>query len=286
VDHPGLHFKSAENLAFGVTSAARIMMNPICKRWGVALVLAVAPALSQALVFAVNEGVTYRVPNEEIRAKYAAIAADLSKILRQPVTIEPVAAYPVLRQGLADKAYDLAMVHPAHLSIVAMKNSGYRLVAVTKGFQEYRANFLVKADSPLKTLADLSGSRLGVPDEDSITAWLVRASIRDALGDTKRVNYVYTRYQDAVPFFVDNNLTPCGATAAGAVIKDWKAKGGKVLAQSKPVPIKHIIASPLMSNADVDTTEEGKKKLAPTKWQGFAAYDQAALMAMGVWLGL
>jgi phosphonate transport system substrate-binding protein len=296
LDNPGLRFKSAENLAFGVTSAARIKMNPIYKRWSVALVLAIAPALSQALVFAVNEGVTYRVPDDEIRAKYAAIAADLAKILHQPVTIEPVAAYPRLRQGLTDKAYDLALVHPAHLSIVAMKNSGYRLVAVTKGFLDYRANFLVKAGSPLKTLADLSGSRIGAPDEDSITAWLIRASIRDALGDAKRVNYVYTRYQDAVPFFVENNLTLCGATAAGAVIKDWKAKGGRVLAQSKPVPIKHIIASPLMSNADVDavrdyllaldTTEEGRKKLVSTKWQGFVAYDQAELMALGVWLGL
>ena len=205
-------------------------------------------------------------------------------------------SYPALRQGLAEKAYDLAMVHPAHLSIVAMKNSGYKLVAVTKGFQEYRANFLVKADSPLKTLADLKGSKLGAPDEDSITAWMIRASIRDALGDAKQVSYVYTRYQDAVPFFVENSLTLSGATAAGAVIKDWKAKGGKVLAQSKPVPIKHIIASPNMSAADVeavrdyllslDATEEGKKKLVPTKWQGFAAGDQPALMALGVWLGL
>ena len=271
-------------------------MKPTSLRWGVALLLAASSTLSHALVFAVNEGVTYRVPNEEIRAKYAAIAADLTKILRQPVVIEPIAAYPALRQGLAEKAYDLAMVHPAHLSIVAMKNSGYKLVAVTKGFQDYRANFLVKADSPLKSLAELKGSKLGAPDEDSITSWLVRASIRDAMGDAKQVSYVYTRYQDAVPFFVENNLTLSGATAAGGVIKDWKAKGGKVLAQSKPVPIKHIIASPSMSAADVDAvrdyllsldaTEDGKKKLAPTKWQGFAAGDQAALLAFGVWLGL
>ncbi|MEQ1686880.1 MAG: PhnD/SsuA/transferrin family substrate-binding protein [Burkholderiaceae bacterium] len=271
-------------------------MKPTYLRWGVALLLAASSTFSHALVFAVNEGVTYRVPNEEIRAKYALIAADLTKILRQPVVIEPIGGYPALRQGLAEKAYDLAMVHPAHLSIAAMKNSGYKLVAVTKGFQDYRANFLVKADSKLTSLAELKGSRLGAPDEDSITAWMIRATIRDALGDAKQVNYVYTRYQDAVPFFVENNLTLSGATAAGGVIKDWKAKGGKVLAQSKPVPIKHIIASPAMSAADVDavrdyllaldTTEDGKKKLAPTKWQGFAAGDQAALMAIGVWLGL
>jgi hypothetical protein len=36
----------------------------------------------------------------------------------------------------------------------------------------------------------------------------------------------------------------------------------------------------------LDSTEEGRKKLEPTKWKGFAAYDNAALMALGTWLGL
>jgi len=50
------------------------------KNGAVALLLMAVSTLSQALVFAVNEGVTYRVPNEEIRAKYAAIAAYLARI--------------------------------------------------------------------------------------------------------------------------------------------------------------------------------------------------------------
>ena len=87
-----------------------------------AALLAAAP-FAQAIVFAINEGMTYRVSNDEIRGRYAAIAADLSKLLRQPVTIEPVGDYPSLRAGLAAKRYDLAMVHPAHLSIQAIKES-------------------------------------------------------------------------------------------------------------------------------------------------------------------
>jgi phosphonate transport system substrate-binding protein len=272
-------------------------MTRFCFRGAFAAVLALLSTVAQAtLVFAINEGVTYRVPNDEIRAKYAAIAADLSKLLKQPVQIEPIAAYPVLRKGLADKAYDIAMVHPAHLSIQAIKESGYKLVAITKGYQEYTANFLVNANSPLTSLADLKGRKLGAPDEDSITSWMVRATLRDALGDSNQVSYVYTRYQDAVPFFVENNLTPSGATAANAVIKGWQAKGGKVLAKSKAVPIKHIIASPNLPPElldklrdyllTLDTTEDGKKKLEPTKYLGFAAYDEAQMLAIGKWLGL
>ena len=117
-----------------------------------ALLLAAAP-WAQALTFAVNEGVTYRVPLEEVRGRYAAIAADLAKILKQPVTIEPIGDYNQLRRGLQAKTYDLAMIHPAHVSIQAMKGSGYKLVAVTKGYQKYTASFLVAADSPLTSLA-------------------------------------------------------------------------------------------------------------------------------------
>lgn len=272
-------------------------MNIPYLRVGASLMLAASCSLAQAdLVFAVNEGVTYRVPNEEIRARYAAIAADLGKLLKQPVQIEPVADYPSLRKGLADKAYDLALVHPAHLSIEAIKKSDYKLLAVTKGFQDYKANFLVASDSPLKSLADLKGRKLGAPDEDSITSWMVRATIRDQVGDAKQVSYVYTRYQDAVPFFVENSLTPAGATASNAVIKAWKDKGGKVLATSKAVPIKHVIASPKLSAEQaqavreyllaLDASDDGRKKLEPTKWKGFAAYDNAEMMALGSWLGL
>ncbi len=261
-----------------------------------ALALAALSTASHALVFAINEGVTYRVSNDEIRAKYAALASDLGRILKQPVVVEPISDYPTLRKGLAAKEYDLAFVHPAHLSVLAMRDSGYRLLAVTKGFQNYTASFLVKPDSALKTLADLKGARVGAPDEDSITAWMVRATLRDTLGPGKQVEYVNTRYQDAVPFFVEHSLTQVGATAANAVVKAWTAKGGRILGKSRPVPIKHMIAGPSLSAEQVqrvrdyliglDGNEEGRKKLEPTKFEGFATYNEADMLAIGKWLGL
>ena len=257
-------------------------------------VLGTQPA--QALVLAVNEGVTYRVSNDEIRARYAPIATDLSRLLGQPVTVDPVSHYPTMSQGLKDKAYDIALVHPAHHSIRAIRQGGYQLLAVAKGYESYRASFLVRADSPLKTVAELKDLRLGAPDEDSITAWMVRATLRDAIGDAQAVKVTYTRYQDAVPFFLENKLTHAGATAAGSVIKDWQGKGGRVIAQSKPVPIKHIIASTNLGAdqraalrkyfIELDSTDEGRKKLEATKLKGFAAFDQAAMLELGRWLGL
>ncbi len=253
-----------------------------------------------ALVFAINEGVTYRVTDEEIRLKYVAIAADLTKLLKQPVMIEPINDYPALRKGLAAQTYDLALVHPAHVSINAIKHSGYKLLAVTRGYQQYTANFLARGDSPLTTLTDLKGHTLGVPDEDSITSWMVRATLRDAMGPgaatTLPVKYTYTRFQDAVPFFIENGLTSAGATASGSIIKSWQAKGGKVLGKSRSIPIKHVIASPHLSAEQqskvhdyllmLDSTEDGKKKLETIKYQGFDNFDEAEMLKIGTWLGL
>lgn len=265
-------------------------------RWALALALTVSASAAHALVFAVNEGVTYRVGNDEIRAKYAALSSDLTRILRQPVTVEPVGDYPTLRKGLAAREYDLAYVHPAHLSILAIRDSGYKLLAVTKGFTSYTANFLARADSPFKQLGDLKGKSIGAPDEDSITSWMVRATMRDTLGSGQAVKYDYTRYQDAVPFFVEHKLTSAGATAANPIVKAWEAKGEKVIGRSKPLPIKHMIAGPSLTPDQVqavreyllglDSTDEGRKKLDSIKYQGFAPFSESELLAIGKWLGL
>ena len=60
--------------------------------------------------------------------------------------------------------------------------------------------------------------------------------------------------------------------------------------------LQHIIASRKLTPDEVgtvrayllalDSTDEGRKKLEPTKYTGFAAYDTAAMLAIGTWLGL
>ena len=189
----------------------------------VATVLALGAGRAEALVFAVNEGVTYRSGGDDIRGRYAAIAADLAKLLKQPVTVEPIADYPTLRRGPASREYDIAYVHPAHLSIVAMRDAGYRLMAVTKGYQGYAASFLVKADSPMKSIADLKGASLGAPDKHLLAASSLGAE------QTQRV-------QD---YFLG-----------------------------------------------LDATEEGRRKLEAIRFEGFAPYNEADMLAIGKWLGL
>jgi ABC-type phosphate/phosphonate transport system substrate-binding protein len=257
--------------------------------------LARAQGAGQPLVFGINEGVTYRISATDVRERYREIADDLTKLLHRPVHIEYMDDYVQMGKDLAAARYDIAYVHPAHYAIRAIDKAHYRLVAVTKGYTDYRASFLVRRDARFQSLADPAIHQVGMPDADSITAWIVRATLREALGaSAKNLRLRYTRYQDAVPFMVEYGFAEVGATASGPVIKEFTDKGGRVLVQSKPVPIKELIASPSLPPQDfahiqqyfltLDSTEEGQRRLAKLGYKGFASYDERALLGIGQWL--
>lgn len=265
----------------------------------IGLVLSLAALATRAaddtLVFAVNEGTSYRVTSTETKGRYEAMAEDLAKLLRRKVQVEPVAENSTLAAGLADKRYALAYVHAAHLSMRAMRAGGYRLVALTKGYMDTRATFFVTAGSPAKTLADLKGRSISAPDQDSITAWMVRATLRDALGSTAG-NVIHTRYQDAIPFMVEQGLADAGSSSAPAVLKSWTDKGGRVIGHSKAVPIKHLLASASLPPEQFKTVQDyflnlegsdsGRARLERIQVQGFVGFDEAVLLGIGKWLGV
>jgi ABC-type phosphate/phosphonate transport system substrate-binding protein len=257
---------------------------------------AALPAAAQELVFGVNEGVTYRITPHETRERYRELAEMLSKALKRPVRVVPEDNYPKLRKGLEDRVYDLAYVHPAHHSLRAIRDQQYQLVAITKGFENYKARFLMKPDAPYKQPRDVLTTKMVMPDPDSITAWMVRATIRDLGADPAKVSLGTTRYQDGIPFMMENGFYEVGATAAGAVVKEWQSKGGKILFESKAVPIKHLIASPKLTQAEIDTvrqvflslenSKDGQEILKKIGFAGFRTGDNAQMNELTKWLGI
>ena len=177
-----------------------------------------------------------------------------------------------------------------------MKAGRYRTVAWTQGFTEYTVSLLVKPESPMKTVTDLKGRTLVTPDPDSITAWMVRAMLRGEQLGEKDLRVRTTRYQDAVPFYLENDFADVGATAANAVVKTWTGKGGKVMVRSRSVPIKQVIASTKLSAEEVDrirdalinlpNTDPGRKALSSTGYKGFQAPNAEVEVNAIAWLGL
>ena len=220
------------------------------------------------------------------------------------VRVVLVPGYNDVRAGLAKQEYDLAYIHPAHVSMAEIKAGRYKSVAWTTGFTEYTVSLMIKSDASLKTMDDLKGRTLVTPDPDSITAVMVRAMFRgEKLTATAEreppstlVRIITTRYQDAVPFYIENGFANAGATAANAVVKAWTDKGGKVLTRSRPVPIKQIIASTKMSEDEqqkiraallgLRDTKPGRDALDAVGYKGFVAPNPELETSTIAWLGL
>lgn len=259
------------------------------------LVAAAVPATSMAMVLAINEGATYRVTDADVQQKYKLMADELGKLLGQKITILAVSDYKVLAEGLATARYDLAYVHPAHVALKGLAVDGYKLVALTKGFTEYRAHFLVRADSATKNAADLKGKKLGIPSPDSITSVLTRATVNDSFKDgANGISYVSTRYQDAIPFMVEHSLVDVGVTGSDAVAKAWTSAGGKVAFSSKSVPVKLVLASKNVTAGDLttlqnyfvslDRNDKGRRTLESIEKTGFVPFEASALSAVNNWI--
>jgi len=269
-----------------------------------AVVATTAVAQEKDLVFAITEGVTYEATPKDVRDRFALIAEIIGRMTGRRVTIVVVPSYDDARAGLLKQEYDIAFVHPAHVAMAEIKAGRYRAVAWTSGFTEYTVSLMMNAGEPLKSLDDLKGRTIVTPDPDSITAAMVRAMFRaEKLPLTTgkestpgAVRVITTGYQEAVPFYVENNFAQVGASAANSVVKAWTDKGGQVLARSRPVPIKQFIASSKMPTDEQARIREtllnlrdsrvGREALAIVGYKGFVAPNPELESATIAWLGL
>ncbi len=265
-----------------------------------ALVSGLAAAQGNELVFGITEGVTYQATPKEIRDKFAPIAEILAKVTGRRVRMQVVPAYDEARAGLAKQEFDVAFIHPAHVSMTEIKANRYKAVAWTSGFTEYTVSVLAAKESPLKGLEDLKGRTLVTPDPDSITAVMVRAMFRVEkipLSTEKQpvagaVRVITTRYQDAVPFYIENGFAQAGATASNAVVKGWTEKGGRVIYRSRPVPIKQFIVSTKVPADEMQKIREAlltlrdSKALETVGYKGFVAPNPDVENSTIAWLGL
>ena len=251
---------------------------------------------AQALVLGITEGVTYQATDAHIEAKFEPIADALSKAIKQPVTLKVLSSYDNMRQALRQQQIDLAFIHPAHVALEATKTGHYKAVAWTAGYTEYKVSFLCKDTQPIANWSGVTGKNVVTPDPDSVTAVMTRAMLREHGLDGSAVNIKTTRYQDAVPFYVENGFAAYGATAAKGVLKTWKDAGGKTCAESRPVPIKQWLASnkldAAVTSAVRDTllglsqSDAGKKALFVSSYSAFVPPSTDVEKTLIAWLGL
>lgn len=238
-------------------------------------------------VLAINDGVSYRGTSPEGMERYELLAKDLNKSFGTKMKVVYINDYGKLAEGLRSGAFDMAQIHPAHHAVRAIKTGEYHLAALSKSHLNYKASFLVRKESAFTSLAMLSGIKVYVPDADSVTAWLARATIAEQVAAGKRPSMVSVRYQDAIRFAVENKLAEVGVTASSNEVKEWESSGHRVLAVSRTIPIKQFVVSKRMKSeleaiSQLLQTQRDTAKLNMP--EGYTGFDEAVLVKAGDWL--
>jgi phosphonate transport system substrate-binding protein len=259
------------------------------------LVFAMQVASAQDWILAVNEGVTYQ-DGGPIGERYKPLVELLEKGLKHSIRVQSVDRYSDFEAGLDAERYDLVFIHPAHIGLRAVKSGKYFGLASAKDFTEYHARVMVKKDSTVKTINDLRGKKIGVPALESITTVMFTANLNELGFRDPTTYFTATRYQDAVPFMVENGFVEAGVTGSGAVAKEWVAKGGRVIAETKPVPIKQFLASRKLSSDQrekvqalmlkLSETEPGNVALKGINMKGFVPWNDVVMADATKRLGL
>lgn len=252
-------------------------------------------AVAQELVFAINDGASYH-DSGPVTERYKPLQELLERELKRPVKIKSVEKYADFDKGLANEHYDLAYIHPAHIALRAVKNGKYVGIVTARDFTNYRARVMVKKESPLKSIRDLKGKKIGVPNAETITSVMFTANL-SALGFARpEKSFTTTRYQDALPFMIDNGFVDAAVTGSDAVAKEWVGKGGRIIGETQPIPIKQFLVSTRLKDTErskiqelllkLTETESGKSTLKKLSMKGFVPWNDVVMRDATSRLGL
>lgn len=108
---------------------------------------------------------------------YAPIAEDFERALGRKVVFRSKSDFRQFATELQQRTYDVAMVQPFDY-VAAHDRYGY--LPLARRGETLAAQFMVKPDSPLKSIQDLRGKKVGVPPEPAAISHLVKLALTRA----------------------------------------------------------------------------------------------------------
>lgn len=214
-------------------------------------------SIAGSLLFAVNEGTSSSTDAIFMKTKYAPLADYLAAASGDKVVLETPKVLSIVARNLERKRYDILLVRPSHLSARAMRDHGYRLLAVATG--DAQMHFIVRGDSKMKTLGDIQGRSIAMPDPLAYPTNLALALLRDEGLDGSLKNIQYMDRQDAVGMVVESGISDVGVVMSySKVSEEWLGKGGRFLYSKGRLPFWSVIVS---SNVPPQKAERLKRAL-------------------------
>jgi len=221
----------------------------------------------------------------QIENMFAPIAVDLSKALGRPVALKTKSSYAAFTTELDRETYDIAFIQPFDY-IRAHDLHGY--IPLARRGERLAALIAVKADSPLETLADLKGKKLGLPPEVAAVSHLTKMALLQAHIDPRtdlKIQY-YKAHDSCLQQVLIGEIAACGTAAYPIRFFEnkWHVKF-RVLAKSQSISHSLFVVHPRVPKSDreiilktllsLPNTDAGRKLLEKGELKPFIAVTDA-----------
>lgn len=266
------------------------------KKWMFALATLVfsGAGWSQSLVLGVSEGTSGGLDHARVIAKYQGLADVIGKAIKQKVEVVFLREFSNLEEGMKEHRLDFVIARPSDYPARGLRDYGYKFVASAK--PDGQCHIIVTKESPIKTLADVKGKKIALPEQAAYMTKFCIAELRDKGIDVKREAVQYVREQGAVAFYLNNKFADVGGVASySGVAAKWEKDGNRVIHKSQPQPYFPLIASGKLPEAKIQAIqsalaalpkeEAGQEVLKTVGIKEFDTTSEKRLQDLLKWLG-
>lgn len=248
---------------------------------------------AQGVVMGVSEGTSGGLDHARVVAKYQGLADVIGRAIKQKVEVVFLREFANLEDGMRKQRLDFVIARPSDYPARGVRDYGYKFVASAR--PDGHCHIVVTKDSPIRSLAEIKGKRLVMPEPAAYMTKFCTAELRDKGIDVAKENVQYVREQGAVAFYLQNKFGDVGAVASySGVAAKWEKDGHRVLHKSRAQPYFPVIANKKFSDrqiADVQAALEalpesdaGKAVLSTVGIQGFDTSTGPRLQELLNWL--
>jgi len=151
-----------------------------------------------------------------------------------------------LEEGVKAQRFDFLIARPSDYAARAVRDQGYQYVA--NASPDGRCLFVVKKNSPIKTLEQTKTSKWVFPEQSSYMAKFCKATLRDLGLAISPEKIVYTKEQGFVEKYLEAGFADVGVVASySGAGRGWEKRGDVVLHKSVAQPY-----FPLIANKKID----------------------------------
>lgn len=235
------------------------------------------PGLSAAadpLIMGVSEGTSGGLDHGQVINKYQGLADVIGKALKRKVNVVFIREFKALEDGMRQGRFDFVYARPSDYPARGMRDYGYRFVATSK--PDGRCHIIAHKSSPIRTLKDLQGKKIALPEPAAYMTKFCTAELRDQGVELSPATLMHVREQGAVVFYLENKFADVGGVASySGVARKWEKDGNHVVHKSVAQPY-----FPMVAHRKVSPSEIAKVQAALVAMKD--AEDEAVLKQIGI----